>query len=70
MLITDSGKQFDAKSFKEFCSELGIEQHFVSVAHPQLNGLAEVTNRTIIQGLRKRLNGAKANWVEELASAL
>lgn len=48
ILIKDNMKQFDAKSFKEFCLELGIEQRFVSIAHMQTNGLAEITNRTIL----------------------
>lgn len=28
---------------------------------PEINGLAEVSNRTILQGLKKRLNNGKNN---------
>lgn len=58
------------KSFKEFRIELGIEQWFTSIAHPQTNGLVKVINRTILQGLKKRLKGAKGNWIEEFPCVL
>lgn len=70
VLITDKGKQFDVTSFKEFCEQLGIDQRFVSVVHLQTDGLVEVSNRTILQGVKKRLNNTKANWIEELSSVL
>ena len=58
-LITDNGKQFDNEKFKIFCSELGIKLRFTSVAHPQTNGQTKVTNRTIMQGLKRRLDEKK-----------
>lgn len=42
----------------------------MSVAHPQANGQVEVTNRTIPEGIKKRLNGSKGKWVEELDTVL
>ena len=62
----DNPKQFDNDNFKGFCSELGIKLRFISVAHPQTNGKTEVTNRTIIQGLKRRLDEKKGTWDEEL----
>lgn len=49
---------------------MGIGQRFVSVAHPQANGQVEVTNHTISKGIKKRLNGSKGKWVEELDTVL
>ncbi|KAJ8480483.1 hypothetical protein OPV22_024210 [Ensete ventricosum] len=34
------------------------------------NGLAEVTNRAILEGLKKRVSNATTSWVEELPSVL
>ena len=60
-LITDNGNQFNNDKFKVFCSELGIKLRFTSVAHPQINGQTEVTNRTIMQGLKRRLDEKKGS---------
>ncbi|KAK3011543.1 hypothetical protein RJ639_011583 [Escallonia herrerae] len=66
MLITNNGRQFDNLTFCTFCANLSIEQRFTSVAHPQTNEQTEVTNRTLLQGINKKLDGAKGLWVEEL----
>ncbi|XP_050211346.1 uncharacterized protein LOC126661537 [Mercurialis annua] len=69
-IITDNGKQFDNKNFREFCKEKGIDLRFTSVTHPQSNGMTEVTNRTIVNGLKKRLDEAKGRWADELHNVL
>ena len=38
VLILDNGRQFDNESFWDFCSQLGIKNHYSSPAHPQANG--------------------------------
>ena len=38
VLISDNGRQFDIESFRDFCSQLGIKNHYSSPAHPQANG--------------------------------
>ncbi|XP_064944604.1 uncharacterized protein LOC135596485 [Musa acuminata AAA Group] len=35
-----------------------------------MNGLAEVTNRAILGGLRRRMLAAQSTWVDELRSVL
>ncbi|XP_077250975.1 uncharacterized protein LOC143890252 [Tasmannia lanceolata] len=70
VLITDNGKQFDSRNFRKFCSDLHIEQRFTSVAHPQTNGQTEVTNRTLLQGIKKRLDGKAGRWADELYHVL
>ena len=44
VIIFDNGKQFDNSTFRDFCSEFGIKNHYSSSAHPQANGQVEVTN--------------------------
>ena len=38
VLISNNGKQFDNDSFRDFCLQLGIKNHYSSPAHPQANG--------------------------------
>ena len=59
VLVSDNGKQFDNSAFKNFCSELGILNHYSSPAHPQANGQVEVMNRTLLKIIKTRLKGAK-----------
>ena len=44
VLVSDNGKQFDNSVFRDFCSELGIKNHYSSPAHLQANGQVKVTN--------------------------
>ena len=44
VLVSDNGRQFDNDYFRDFCSHLGIKNHYSSPAHPQANGQVEVTN--------------------------
>ena len=34
VLVLDNGKQFDNNSFRDFYSQLGIKDHYSSLAHP------------------------------------
>ena len=70
VLVSDNGKQFDNNSFRDFCSQLGISNHYSSPAHPQANGQVEVTNRSLLKIIKTQLKGAKGIWPEELPSVL
>ena len=52
VLVSNNGKQFDNKSFRDFCSQQGIKNHYSSPAHPQANGKVEVTNRSLLKIIR------------------
>ncbi|KAK3041885.1 hypothetical protein RJ639_002167 [Escallonia herrerae] len=65
ILITDNGKRFDNSNFRSFCEGLSICLRFTSVAHPQSNGQTENMNRSILQGLKRKLDDAKGAWVDE-----
>ncbi|XP_072087110.1 uncharacterized protein [Arachis hypogaea] len=40
------------------------------IKHPQTNGQVEAANKVILKGLKKRLEGKKGSWANELASVL
>ncbi|XP_074369996.1 uncharacterized protein LOC141711449 [Apium graveolens] len=70
VLISDNGPQFVGSDFKAYLKELGIKHKRASVAHPQGNGQVEVTNRTILRGLEKRLEESKKTRTDELPKVL
>ena len=69
-LISDNGLQFDSKSFRRYCYELGITNRYSTSAYPQGNEQAEAVNKVIVSGLKKRLDDAKGRWVEEVPHVL
>ena len=69
-LISENGLQFDSKSFRRYCCNLGITNRYSTPAYPQRNGQAEAVNKVIVSGLKKRLDDAKGKWVEELSHVL
>ena len=68
--ISDNGLQFDSKSFRRYCCELGITNRYSTPAYPQGNGQAEAVNKVIVSGFKKWLDDAKGRWVEELPHVL
>ncbi|XP_057958527.1 uncharacterized protein LOC131151272 [Malania oleifera] len=69
-IVTDHERQFDNERFKKFSSNLSIKLLFALVAHPQSNGQVENMNRTILHGLRTRLESMQGRWAEELPSLI
>ena len=70
VLVSDNGWQFDNTPFKDFCEQLGINNHYSSPFHPQANGQAEVANRSLLKIIKTRLEGAKGIWPDELSGVL
>ena len=58
-LISDNGLQFDSKTFRGYCCELGITNRYPTPACLQGNGQAKASNKVIVNGLKKRLDDAK-----------
>ena len=58
-LVSDNGLQFDSKTFHEFYCDLSIKNKYSTPAYPQSNGQAKAVNKTILNGLKKRLDDAK-----------
>ena len=69
-LVSDTGKQFDNAKFRDFYAELGIKNYYSSPAHPQSNGKAEVTIRTLKAALKTKLEALKGKLVEYLPEVL
>ncbi|KAL0463347.1 UNVERIFIED_CONTAM: hypothetical protein Slati_0222300 [Sesamum latifolium] len=61
-IISDNGRQFQGRRIQEWCQGLHIRQKFTTVAHPQANGQVEVTNRILVQGIKRRLERVGGNW--------
>ena len=56
--------------FRNYYGELGITNRYSIPAYSQGNGQAEIMNKVILSGLKKRLDDAKGKWVEELPHVL
>ena len=69
-MVSNNGKQSDNLKFKNFCAELRIKNYYSSLAHPQSNGQAEVTIRTLKETLKTKLENLKGKWVEYLPEVL
>ncbi|XP_048599893.1 uncharacterized protein LOC125580006 [Brassica napus] len=55
-IVTNNGSQFISHNFKEFGDRWRIRLNMSTPRNPQSNGQAESTNKTIIDGLKKRLD--------------
>ena len=69
-LISDNGLQFDSKSFRRYCCELGIINRYSTPAYPQGSGQDKTINKVIVSGFKKMLDDAKGRWVKELPHVL
>ena len=69
-IISDNGLQFDSKSFRRYCCDLGIMNKYSTPAYLQGNGQGKTVNKVIVNRLKKSLDDAKGKWVEELSHVL
>ncbi|XP_019159717.1 PREDICTED: uncharacterized protein LOC109156335 [Ipomoea nil] len=69
-IVSDNGRQFDCQAFIDFCRRHEIRHTKVSVAYPQANGQVENVNRTLVDGIRKKLEDIRGNWADELDRVL
>ena len=79
VLVTDNGTEFCNKQLDKFCLDNNISHRVTISYHPQSNGLVEVTNKAVKQGLRKLLHVNKElvnklteneNWTQNLGKVL
>lgn len=69
-LVMDNEKHINIEKIRNLCSQYQTSIRYASVAYPMTNGQTEVTNRTIIQHLKKRLEVLKGAWADELTVVL
>ncbi|XP_019197695.1 PREDICTED: uncharacterized protein LOC109191492 [Ipomoea nil] len=65
-LIMDNGKQFEGQYFQNFLATIRTKSLRSTVAYPQGNGQVENANRTILDGLKKKLYMFGRSWADEL----
>ena len=71
-LRSDNGGEFTGNDFKAFCRAQGVQQTFTGAYAPQQNGVAERTNRTLIEMMRSMLRYSglvKEYWGEAANTA-
>jgi len=52
------------------CSKLEIINRYSTLGYPQGNCQAKATNKSIVNGLKRRLDDSEGKWIEELPSIL
>ena len=65
-LVSENGTQFASHLLKKLCEDIGMQQVFASLEHPQTNGQLDSANRVLLRGLKRRLEKAKGSWAEEV----
>ena len=58
-IVTDNESQFISFDFQDFCKEWGIKLSFSTPRYPKANGQVELTNKIVINIIKKRLEKAK-----------
>ncbi|XP_024015923.1 uncharacterized protein LOC112089179 [Eutrema salsugineum] len=69
-IVTDNGSQFISTRFEAFCEKWKIRLSKSTPRYPQGTGQAEAANKTILDGLKKRLDAKKGRWADELEGVL
>ena len=73
ILRLDNGGEYVSRDFKEFCATNGIIREETIPMSPQLNGVSERLNRTIMESARSMLHHAHIPlrfWAENVNSAV
>ena len=68
--ISDNGTQFIGKKVKDLLKPLKIEFYNSTPSYPQCNHQVKATNKTIMNGIKRRIEKAKGKWIDELPNVL
>jgi len=69
-IITGSAAAFKSKRMINFCHKYHITSGHSTAYYPQGNGLAESSNKSLINIIKKVLEENKKNWHKKLVNAL
>eukprot|EP00253_Pinus_taeda_P028990 PITA_28990 len=69
-IITDNAAAFKSKKMINFCHKYHITLGHSTAYYPQGNGLAESSNKSLINIIKKVLEENKKNWHKKLVNAL
>ena len=61
ILRSDGGGEYCSKDFENWLGKAGISHQVTPPYTPQLNGVAERTNRTVIESARSKMYGKKGS---------
>lgn len=61
---------FKSKNMIEFCDKYNLKLGHSTTYYPQGNGLAESSNKSLINIIKKMLEANKNNWYKNLINAL
>ena len=73
VLRSDNGGEDILGGFIDFCGRAGIKREFTNPYNPQLNGVAEWKNRTIVSAARAMIHDQRSQmylWVEACGTAV
>ena len=69
-IITDNAADFKSKKMVYFCNRYQITLGHPTAYYPQGNGLAESSNKSPVNIIKKLLEGNKKTWNKNLVNAL
>ena len=69
-LITDNAAALKSKNLVDFCFKYNISLGHSTAYHPQGNGLAESSNKSLVNIIKKLLEINKKSWHKKLINAL
>ena len=69
-IITDNAVEFKSKRMVEFRNKYNITLGHSTAYYPQGNGLAESSNKSVVNIIKKMLEVNKKNWHRKLVNAL
>ncbi len=70
VMTTDQGREFHNAVNAELMSALGIDHRLTTANHPQVNGLDERYNQTLVNSLSKFVQENRETWDEKLGEVV